>query len=65
MHKRQITHTWAVRCDPRLKVYIERLAAQEVLRSADVVRMILVEGLERRGVLKRSDLAADRTEASA
>jgi len=64
MIKRQISHSWILRTDPRLKPYIEQIATQEVLRAADVVRMILVEGLERRGVLKRSDLNAASTGAA-
>jgi hypothetical protein len=65
MINRRISHSWAVRTDPRLKPYIEQIAAQEVLRAADVIRILLVEGLQRRGVLQRGDLAADRPEAAA
>jgi Ribbon-helix-helix protein len=63
---RNITHTWAVRTDPRLKPLIEQIAAQELLRTSDVVRQLLVEGLQRRGVLKAADLSTGRrTEAAA
>jgi hypothetical protein len=63
MIKRQISHSWALRTDPRLRPFIERIATEEVLRAADVVRILLIEGLERRGLLKRGDLAVDRQSA--
>ena len=61
-----VRQTWGFRADPRLKPFVERAAAAELRRPAEMLR----KGLERRGVLKRADLtglkreAADRTEAS-
>jgi hypothetical protein len=59
-----IRHTWALRTDPRLRPFVEQVADAECLRVSDIVRLAIIEHLERRGVLKRADLA-DRTEASA
>jgi hypothetical protein len=57
--------TWPLRLDPRLKPVVERIATKELRRSTDMVGLLIVEALERRGVLQRSDLAVDRTEAAA
>ena len=56
-----IRHTWALRTDPRLRPFVEQIAHAEALRVSDIVRLAIIEHLERKGVLKRADLA-DRTE---
>jgi hypothetical protein len=58
-----VRHTLAFRTDPRLKPYVDKVAAIECMRPSDVIRLAIVEYLERKGVLKRSDLARS-TEAS-
>jgi hypothetical protein len=55
-----IRHTWALRTDPRLRPFVEQVADAECLRVSDIVRLAIIEHLERRGVLQRADLVADR-----
>jgi hypothetical protein len=60
-----VRQSWAFRTDPRLRPYVEKIAASECIRPSDVVRRAIVEYLVRNGALRRaSDLAADRTEAA-
>jgi hypothetical protein len=57
-----IRHTWALRTDPRLRPFVERVADEECLRVSDIVRIAIIEHLERRGLLQRAQLVVDRHE---
>jgi hypothetical protein len=52
---------WPVRADPRLRPLVEAAAAAELRKPSEMIRVLIVEGLERRGLMQRPELIADRT----
>jgi hypothetical protein len=52
-------YTWPVRADKRLRPFVERAAAAELRNPSEMIRLLIIEGLERRGLLRRADLVAD------
>jgi hypothetical protein len=58
-------YTWPVRADARLRPLVERAAAAELRKPSEMIRILIIEGLESRGLLQRGDLAAaDRPKAA-
>jgi hypothetical protein len=59
-------YTWPVRADARLRPLVAQAAAAELRKPSEMIRILIIEGLERRGLMQRADLVvADRTEAAA
>jgi hypothetical protein len=58
-------YVWPVRADQRLRPLVEQAAAAELRKPSEMIRVLIVEGLERRGLMQRPDLPTDRTERAA
>jgi hypothetical protein len=52
-------NTWPVRADMRLKPLVDQAAAAELRKPSEMIRVLIIEGLEARGLLVRADLTAD------
>jgi hypothetical protein len=64
MH-RTSRHYWALRTDRALKPIIEQVAAAELRTPSAMLRTLIIESLERRGLMQRPALPVDRGSSDA
>jgi hypothetical protein len=58
-------YAWLVRADHRLRPLVEQAAAADLRKPSEMIRVLIIEGLERRGLMQRPDLPADRQSEAA